>query len=92
MKEEVAIGLEGAFTWLDTEGNDLSKIRKEERLPESVVAPVARGDKIGEVVYFLEEQKIGEVAVVASEDVPLATLRDTFQRAFGKWLLGNGKI
>lgn len=92
VKEEVAIGLEGAFTWLDTEGNDLSKIRKEERLPESVPAPVARGDKIGEVVYFLEEQKIGEVAVVASEDVPLATLRDTFQRAFGKWLLGNGKI
>lgn len=92
VKEEVAIGLEGAFTWLDTEGNDLSKIRKEERLPESVAAPVARGDKIGEVVYFLEEQKIGEVAVVASEDVPLATLRDTFQRAFGKWLLGNGKI
>lgn len=92
VEEHVPISYGSSFSWLDLEGNDLSTIRKEERLPESVPAPVAKGDKIGEVVYFLGEEKIGEVPIKADEAVARASLLDTFQRAFGKWLLGKEKM
>ncbi|MCI5584132.1 MAG: D-alanyl-D-alanine carboxypeptidase [Lachnospiraceae bacterium] len=92
VKDKLSVSCQQPFTYLDLEGNDLSKITKEERLPERVKAPVKKGDKVGEVVYFLQEKKIGSVAIVAEEEVEEAKLGDTFRRAFGKWLLGTVKI
>ena len=37
----------GIFTWLDTEGADLSAITKEYKMEESVQAPVKKGDRAG---------------------------------------------
>lgn len=90
--DKLSISYEKAFTYLDLEGNDLSKITKEERLPGKVPAPVNKGDKIGEVVYFLGEKKIGSVAIVANEAIARAGLSDTFKRVCGKWLLGKEKM
>ncbi len=86
--DQLSVSYERPFTYLDLEGNDLSTIKKEERLPEKVKAPVEKGEKVGEVVYFLQEKKIGSVPIVADEGVEEATIKDTYRRAFGKWLLG----
>jgi len=90
--DKLSVSCKEPFTYLDLEGNDLSKITKEERLPDSLKAPVKKGDKVGEVVYFLQEKKIGSVDIVADEGVEKAGLKDTFRRGFGKWLLGTVKM
>ena len=77
------------FIYLDLEGNDLSKIRKEEVLPEFVEAPLKKGDRVGEVKYYLEDKQIGQVDVVVTEDLVEAGFGDYFKRGFSKWLLGN---
>lgn len=90
--EELPVSREGSFQYLDTEGNDLSLIRKEDRLPEMITAPINKGDKVGETVYFLADKKIGSVPVVADITVEKATFKDTFKSSFGKWLLGKEKL
>ena len=90
--EELSISYESAFTYLDLEGNDLSKVNKEERLPQRVLAPINKGDKVGEAVYFLGEKKIGSVAIVADEAVAKAGISDCFKKVWIKWLLGKEKM
>ena len=92
VQTEVSVGYERKFKYLDLEGNDLSKIRKEENLPEFVEAPLQKGDKVGEVTYFLGDKNIGSINIVAKESIEEAVFFDYFQRAWGKWLLGMEKI
>ncbi len=89
---ELAIVRQGEFRYLDLEGNDLSKIRKEDHLPDSIEAPVEKGQKIGEIVYFAGEKKIGSLPLVAQHGIRKAGFGDTLAVSFGKWLLGKGKI
>ncbi len=89
---ELAIVKQGEFRYLDLEGNDLSKVRKEEHLPESVEAPVEKGQKIGEINYFMGDKEIGSLPLVAQHGIRKAGFGDTLAASFGKWLLGKGKI
>ncbi|MGN0306706.1 MAG: D-alanyl-D-alanine carboxypeptidase family protein [Lachnospiraceae bacterium] len=92
VEDEVSVSCEKPFVYLDMEGSDLGSIRKEERLPESIAAPVEKGEKVGEVVYFLQDKKIGEIAIVTKSRVARATISHTFRKAFGKWLLGKEEM
>ncbi|MGN1314145.1 MAG: D-alanyl-D-alanine carboxypeptidase family protein [Lachnospiraceae bacterium] len=92
VEDEVGVSCEKPFVYLDMEGSDLGSIRKEERLPESIAAPVEKGEKVGEVVYFLQDKKIGEIAIVTKSRVARATISHTFRKAFGKWLLGKEEM
>ena len=40
------------------------------------IAPVKKGDKIGEAVYRLGTEKIGSVDIVAAEDITEAVFKD----------------
>jgi len=80
------------FVYLDLEGNDLSKISKKEIVPEYVTAPLKKGDKVGEVKYYLNEKEIGAVDIVVCQDLEKAGFGDYFKRGFGKWLLGTTKL
>jgi D-alanyl-D-alanine carboxypeptidase (penicillin-binding protein 5/6) len=86
---QVSVAYESQFRYLDLEGNDLSGVTKEDSLPQSVDAPVKKGDKVGETVYYLGEKKLGSVDIVATEDVEKAGFRDYFRWSLGKWLLGT---
>ena len=80
------------FVYLDLEGNDLSKISKKEFVPEFVTAPLKKGDKVGEVKYYLNEKEIGTVDIVVCQDLEEAGLGDYFKRGVRKWLLGTEKL
>ena len=71
------------FRYVVTDGSDLSGITKELRLPESVQAPVAVGDVVGQAVYLLNGNEIGSVSILSSKEIPSAVYQDYLFRALG---------
>lgn len=89
---ETIVEYKDGFVYLDLEGNDLSQISKKELVPEFVEAPLKKGDKVGEVNYYLGEKQIGQVDLIVCQELQEAGFRDYFRRGFGKWLLGTDKL
>ena len=65
------------FRYVDTSGSDLSAVEKEVRIQKQI-APVKKGDQIGEVIYRLNEKTIGSVPVYATEGVAELTFGGAF--------------
>lgn len=79
--EYVGLTYEGAFSYLSTDGSDLSGVQKTLELPESVAAPIERGGIAGRAVYTLNGKELGSVNIYFTENVPAATYRDYFLKA-----------
>lgn len=56
------------FQYVDFENTDFSQIRKEVEM-ETLNAPVEKGEEIGKVSYFLNDNLIGEVPILAETSV-----------------------
>jgi len=87
MQESVGLKYAGAFRYLDTKGNDLSKVEVKVNLPETVSAPVDEGAKAGEVVYLLNGAHIGSVDILFSESVKEAGYGDYLLQVFREFLM-----
>ena len=85
--EEVPLAYAGEFRYLDTTGQDLSKVEKVMELPETVEAPVEQGGQAGRVRYLLEGAEIGSVPVLYGESVARAVYRDYLYKIFQEFLL-----
>ena len=55
--------------YVDTTGADLSKIKSKTRKDKNVKAPLKKGEKVGETVYYLDRKKIGARDIVTTEKV-----------------------
>ncbi len=64
-------------------------VEKRVTLPESVEAPVTKGDKVGEVAFYLGEEQIGTCDLVAAEDVLRINVFQMFAKITKCFLLGN---
>lgn len=73
------------FSYLDTEGKSLSKIEKKIQLKESVEAPVTKGMKAGEIQYYLEDEKIGSIDLVFSQNIEKARYIDYLKMVLEKF-------
>jgi D-alanyl-D-alanine carboxypeptidase (penicillin-binding protein 5/6) len=58
--------------------DDYPRVAVEVDLPEKVKAPVYRGQKLGEIVFFLDEKAVKTVDLLAARDVDESTLVKTF--------------
>jgi len=88
VEQGVSVEYESSFSYLDTEGKDLSGITKEIALPENgVTAPVKAGDIIGTAKYYLGDTLIGEVNIVAKTDVEKAGFFDYFKKTLDEFAL-----
>ncbi len=67
------------FSYVDTTGADLNAIERKVVLDEKITAPVKKGQKIGEVKYYLDGKEVGSVDVVTSEAVKKATYGSTLK-------------
>lgn len=68
-KEDKVTGMcEENFQYVDFENTDFSQIRKEVEM-ETLNAPVEKGEEIGKVSYFLNDNLIGEVPILAETSV-----------------------
>ena len=57
-------------------------IQKTVVINEAITAPIKKGDVIGKIVYTLNGNTIGEVEVLAKEDITKATYKFYFNRIF----------
>lgn len=83
--DTLALRFKNRFQYLFTDGADFASIEKKLSLPEAVTAPVKKGDKIGEALYQLGEEKIGSVDIIASADIPQAVFADYLLDVFKKY-------
>lgn len=86
VKDLVPLQVEGTFSWLSTEGEDLGKIEKKLELAEKLEAPVALGTRAGVIAYYFNGKKLGELPVTAAEAVERAGYRDHLQKVFKSWI------
>jgi D-alanyl-D-alanine carboxypeptidase (penicillin-binding protein 5/6) len=75
------------FSYLCTKGKSAENIRKELVLLEEVPAPIAKNDKIGEIVYYYENDKIGTVDILAIEAIEKAGFKDCFVKVLKRYFL-----
>ena len=68
-EKEVKVRQKDTFTYVDTTGADLSKIKGKTRKDKNVKAPLKKGEKVGETVYYLDRKKIGARDIVTTEKV-----------------------
>ena len=68
-EKEVKVRQKSTFTYVDTTGADLSKIKSKTRKDKNVKAPLKKGEKVGETVYYLDRKKIGARDIVTTEKV-----------------------
>ena len=73
---------ENEFRYLDTEGVDLSAVKKEIKMNETAAAPIAKGDVAGKAVYYLNEKEIGSVSIIYDTEVAKAGFLDYLQKTF----------
>lgn len=85
--EQVPLAYAGEFRYLDTTGQDLSKVEKVMELPETVEAPVEQGAQAGRARYLLEGTEIGSVPILYGESVVRAVYRDYLYKIFQEFLL-----
>ncbi len=76
------------FSYLCIKGRTPEDIRKEIVLYEQVPAPVAENEKIGEIVYYYDNDKIGSVDILASEKIDQATYKDYFIKLLKRYFIG----
>lgn len=80
--QEVSIMYKEKFRYLSTENEIFSEIKTKLILPEEVTAPIKKGEKAGEILYFNGAHKLGSVELLYGEDVKKARFRDCFYRIY----------
>lgn len=87
VRETAAVEYAGPFHYLSMKNEDLAGVVKEIRMEEEQEAPIRKGQKAGEAVYLIGNERIGSVDLIYAEDVERAVYSDYLKRAFGKMLL-----
>lgn len=80
-EEQVECEYQMGFCYLDTEGKNLDHIEKKIVYEKNLQAPVKKGDKVGEICYLLDGEKIGSTALQAKTSVKKADLWDYVKKA-----------
>lgn len=76
IEKTVDLRYENHFSYLDVHGNDLSGVQKELRLSDTHDAPIEKDGKAGEMIYFLNGNKIGSVNILYNSYVKEAKYGD----------------
>lgn len=87
VKDMVPVKYQGGFSYLGIDGEDFQAVEKKLMLPEYLDAPVMPGDMVGVLRYELAGKVLGEVQILADEEVGKAGYRDYFRKTLGAWLM-----
>ena len=64
---------------------DKGKVDREVRMEEDITAPVKAGQKIGEVIFKIDDKEVTKADVVADSDVERASFIRLFFRMILEW-------
>ena len=67
------------------------KVRIVRNLPENLEAPVTKGEKVGNVEYYLNDQKVASYPVLTAQGAKRFSLEWCLQWVGRAWLGGNGE-
>ena len=88
VKDQVDCLYEAPFRYLNTTGKTVDGVEKKIILPKEVNAPVKKGDKAGEAVYYLNGEEIGRVDILYKEKIEKASFWDYLKNAGKRFLTG----
>ena len=87
IKEKTTLTFGKAFRCLSTDGTTFDKIKKKLILPNEVKAPVKKGQKAGELVYYQENRELGRIPVIYAENVKKAGYLDRLKQTAEEFCL-----
>ncbi len=79
--------INGSFSFLCSKGKSSENIKKEVKLYEKVAAPLTVDDKIGDIIYYYNDEKIGSVDILALESVNKAGYKDCLLKTFKRYFI-----
>jgi D-alanyl-D-alanine carboxypeptidase (penicillin-binding protein 5/6) len=83
--ESVSVHCADGFTVLVPKGQ-ASKVTSKIDVKEAAAAPVKKGDELGVVKFYLDNEMLGEIKLVAMEDVPRKNLGSVYYEIIKSWL------
>lgn len=86
-KQKTTPGTE-ANTGVLIEKAKLDAIEKKITLPTEISAPIKKGEKLGEIEFFVGKEKVGSTDIIAAEDIKKAGLFTIFLRLAENLLYG----
>lgn len=72
------------FSALDEKTNK-SEIKKNIEIPDSILAPVEKGQVIGQMKFLKGEEELGCIDLIAANEVPKKTYFDILNRMVETW-------
>lgn len=87
VKDKLNVEQEEPFTYIDTTGADLKGMKRTTTMKKKLRAPVKKGDKVGEVKYYLDEKEVGSRDVIAAESVKRISYQSAVMDTLENWLL-----
>lgn len=87
IKEKTTLTFGKTFRCLSTDVTTFDKIKKKLILPNEVKAPVKKGQKAGELVYYQENRELGRIPVIYAENVKKAGYLDRLKQTAEEFCL-----
>ena len=85
--DQVKVMAEKAFTYVSTTEEGIAGIKKDMVYNKKMVAPINKGDTIGEINYYINNTKIGTVNIIACENIKKAGYIYRLKQVFMKCML-----
>lgn len=79
--------IKGDFSYLCSNDKSSEGIRKEVVLYEKIPAPITTEDKIGDIIYYYENERIGSIDILAKENIDKAGYKDNLIKSLKKFFL-----
>lgn len=77
----------GDFRYLLLNGEKMAEIERRQKLPETLRAPIEKGETLGTLEYYCGDKKLGEIPIIAGEEVPAAKYMDYLKRVWLTWMI-----
>ena len=83
-KDSIEVVYENTIGTILKKGDD-SNIEQIINIPDTIQAPITKGDKIGEIVYTIDGMELSRVNIIANESAEKNTILNMFSHVYKKW-------
>lgn len=86
-QDDMGIMAEKDFSQVLMKGEAKEDVTKEIIYEENLEAPIKKGDKVGEIRYYLKGNQSGTVSILATEDIERAGFGDYFKKTVNRFFM-----
>lgn len=83
VKDTAQVEYAGQFRYLSMDGSEIANVEKSLKIDGEKTAPVKKGDKAGELKYYLDGKEIGSVEIVYRENIEKADYAHCLKTVLG---------